>query len=312
MPEIDVAVTVVYVAWDTGNLVGKTGDDGNHTLRGVSDVTEFTPGNSPAEIDSTNLPGLYRLTLTSGENDGAMMTLGGKSSTTDIVIIPVSWTNKVNTTQIEGADATDQINAQVDAALADIDLDHLIQTDAGAEEPTDGAYLDQIMHKGAGQGFDATTDSLEAIRDTMSSSSITTVAAVSGSDITVVPYTTWEFTIDGLADLSDAAANGVYFTVKRKASDADSAAILQVQEGVGLIVLNGSDSVTANKASVTVDAGEDEIVVHVNASQTGITEQRGLVWDIKKVITATEDADQMATGAFHIGDEAITRVNTVA
>lgn len=60
---------------------------------------------------------------------------------------------------------TAQVNTEVDTALSDVDLDHLIQVTAGVEEPTDGSYLDQIMHKDVGQTFDDTTDSLEALRD---------------------------------------------------------------------------------------------------------------------------------------------------
>jgi len=68
------------------------------------------------------------------------------------------------------------VNTEVDTALSDIDLDHLIQVTAGAEEPTDGAYLDQIMHKGAGQTFDDTTDSLEAVRDNQAAAAPTAAA----------------------------------------------------------------------------------------------------------------------------------------
>ena len=57
------------------------------------------------------------------------------------------------------------VNAEVDTALADIDLDHLIQVTAGAEKPTVGSYLDKIMNKDGLQTFDPTTDSLEAVRD---------------------------------------------------------------------------------------------------------------------------------------------------
>ena len=71
----------------------------------------------------------------------------------------------VGTVNALGAQAKLDVNAEADTALSDIDLDHLIQITAGAEEPTDGSYLDQIMHKDASQTFDATTDSLEAIRD---------------------------------------------------------------------------------------------------------------------------------------------------
>jgi len=83
------SITITYSAWDTANNVGKTGDSANHTLRLVQDGTEATPANSPSEVDATNLPGVYKITLTAGEMNYSTVTLGGKSSTTGIVIIPV-------------------------------------------------------------------------------------------------------------------------------------------------------------------------------------------------------------------------------
>jgi hypothetical protein len=134
---------------------------------------------------------------------------------------------------------------------------------------------------------------------------------VDGGTVTVVPYTTWEFTIDGLADLSDALASGVVFTVKEKQTDADSVSILQVQEGVGLKYINGAAG-TASKATLTVAGTEDAITVHVNASVTGIAGVRELVWDIKKLITSAEDADQVATGVFVIAAQAVTKALTTS
>ena len=110
MPKIDAAITVCYVAWDTANSVGKTGDAANHTLRVVSDGTEATPAGTPAEVDATNLPGVYKIDLTSTENDGALMILGGKSSTSDIVIQPVSWSNESNIAQIDGSSTIDTLS----------------------------------------------------------------------------------------------------------------------------------------------------------------------------------------------------------
>lgn len=83
------SITITYSAWDTANNVGKTGDSANHTLRLVQDGTEATPANSPSEVDATNLPGVYKITLTAGEMNYSTVTLGGMSSTTGIVIIPV-------------------------------------------------------------------------------------------------------------------------------------------------------------------------------------------------------------------------------
>ena len=84
------SITITYTAWDTVNNAGKTGDSANHTLRLVQDGTEATPANSPSEVDATNLPGVYKITLTAGEMNYSTVTLGGKSSTSGIVIIPVN------------------------------------------------------------------------------------------------------------------------------------------------------------------------------------------------------------------------------
>ncbi|MHA2067605.1 MAG: hypothetical protein ACXABY_24845, partial [Candidatus Thorarchaeota archaeon] len=63
------------------------------------------------------------------------------------------------------ADALAEINTEVDTALADIDLDHLIQVAAGAENPTVDSYLDWILNKDGSQTFAPATDSLEAQLD---------------------------------------------------------------------------------------------------------------------------------------------------
>jgi hypothetical protein len=57
-----------------------------------------------------------------------------------------------------------QVNTEVDTALTDIHLDHLIATAASIPAITSGTYLDQIMDDGTA-AYDRTTDSLQAIRD---------------------------------------------------------------------------------------------------------------------------------------------------
>lgn len=86
-----VEMTITYVAWESGSVnAGKTGDVGNHTLRWVKDGTSSAPTNSPSEIDSTNLPGLYKITLTSTETNCNIGVLGGKSSTANVSIVPIT------------------------------------------------------------------------------------------------------------------------------------------------------------------------------------------------------------------------------
>ncbi len=81
--------TVVYQAYDTANNVGKTGDVGNHTLRVITDGASAAPSNAASEISAALVPGLCKVTLTNAEMNGFAVSLGGKSSTADVEIIPL-------------------------------------------------------------------------------------------------------------------------------------------------------------------------------------------------------------------------------
>lgn len=83
-----VQTVITFSAWDTLNQVGKTGDAANFTLRWVKDGTSGATSNSASELDATNSPGEYKITMTSSETDCLFGELNGKSSTANIVIIP--------------------------------------------------------------------------------------------------------------------------------------------------------------------------------------------------------------------------------
>lgn len=84
------SVTVAYIAWDTSANDGKTGDVLNHTLRVVKDGTSAAPTNSPAEVDSVNAPGVYKITLTATECTADCVVVCGKSSTPSVSIMPIT------------------------------------------------------------------------------------------------------------------------------------------------------------------------------------------------------------------------------
>lgn len=90
MAEYGIAITVEFMAWDTALNVGKTGDSGNFTLKWVKDGTAATPTNSCSQVDATNAPGVYKITLTATETSCSFGMLCGKSATANVVIIPVS------------------------------------------------------------------------------------------------------------------------------------------------------------------------------------------------------------------------------
>ena len=106
--------TVNFLAWDTSNNVGKTGDSGNFTLRIIKDGgTPAAPTNAVSEPDATNLPGVYELVLTASEMNANFVTLGGISSTANISIFPLFITTE------RGDLAT--IDTVVDGIQADLD-----------------------------------------------------------------------------------------------------------------------------------------------------------------------------------------------
>jgi len=117
----------------------------------LSDATPFAGSNIDAAISSRSshsVADIWSYT-TRSLTDKAGFTISGTKTTLD------------DLNDLSAAD----VNAEVDAALADIDLDHLIQVSAGAEKPTIGSYLDLMMNKDSNQTYDQSTDSMEALRD---------------------------------------------------------------------------------------------------------------------------------------------------
>ena len=88
MPSKGTAGGDSYLAYNTSTGVYVTGDVANHTIRFLQDGAEATPTNSPTEPDATNLPGHYVITWTSAEANFNVLTIGGKSSTLNVIIIP--------------------------------------------------------------------------------------------------------------------------------------------------------------------------------------------------------------------------------
>ncbi len=118
----------------------------------LSDATPFAGSNVDAAISSRSshsAADVWSYTARS-LTDKAGFTISGTKTTLD------------DLNDLSAAD----VNAQVDAALADIALDHLIQVSAGSEKPTVGSYIDLMMNKDSNQTYDRSTDSMEALRDT--------------------------------------------------------------------------------------------------------------------------------------------------
>ena len=121
-------LTINLYAWDTGNNVPKTEDASNISLYIIKDGGSATSAtNSITEPTSANMPGIYELELTSSEMDANFITVGGKSSTSNVVIYPVFIQTEqgelsVLETDILSTSANvDTINTNLISVSADID-----------------------------------------------------------------------------------------------------------------------------------------------------------------------------------------------
>jgi hypothetical protein len=117
MPVKNAVITVCYYASDTSG--GKITDAGNHTLFVILDGTKTTlsgaSASSIASVSDTDCPGLYKVTLTTDENNASVVTLHGKSSASGVMISPVTWTNDVNIEAISsGTSAASNLEAMFD------------------------------------------------------------------------------------------------------------------------------------------------------------------------------------------------------
>ena len=185
-----------------------------------------------------------------------------------------------------------EVQSEVQDALEVNDLDHVVQVTAGSEEPTDGSYLDQIMHKSAAQTFDATTDSLEAIRDALSIGAVTVVSTVQAGRVVHVIGTDDTITISGLT--ISATWSKIWFTAKQTRTDADAAAILQLGEtnpgaaADGLLYFEGAaysevtDGASGWSLTVSQAAGTVTLTPGAVKSATFDREYPGLTFDIKQ------------------------------
>jgi hypothetical protein len=102
---------VDFVAWDLANNAPKTGDAANITVRISKDGGTLTAAtNSPVEVDATNAPGLYRITLTAGEMDANTIEVVPKSTTANTycqTVTVLTERGRVDTTLSSRATAAD-------------------------------------------------------------------------------------------------------------------------------------------------------------------------------------------------------------
>ena len=166
MPVSGVALTAVhfFVTDADGGVTGQ--DYTTLTLKVVKDGTVGTVGASPAEIDSTNAPGMYSVALSAAENTGSMISLVGKSSTADTTVNPVSWTNISNVAAIsDSTTAADNLEGAIGTSIITANVKQVNSSEDGAA----------FMALGAATMIEVTCDAGSTTSDIVGTGSISTV-----------------------------------------------------------------------------------------------------------------------------------------
>ena len=143
------ALTVTFSVVDASTGTGKTGDAGNLTMRTICDGTEVTPAAAPAEVDAANAPGTYKIALTAAEMNYDFVRLAGKSSTANVVVIPVDIQTAPFTFTTSGANnfVRADIQAIDGSSSGDSYYLHNMAQDYGADGKISAAVADTVSAK---------------------------------------------------------------------------------------------------------------------------------------------------------------------
>jgi hypothetical protein len=230
-----VEMTVSFLAWDTAANAAKTGDSSNFTTRWIKDGTASAPTNSVSEVDATNAPGVYKLTLTSTETDANIGTLAGKSSTASVSLIPTTIQFERLPNAAPGAasgvsltSAVTDVETKVDTVDSNVDA---ILVDTGTTIPATIATVDTVVDSiledtgttipGTIATIDTVVDAIKVVTDALPDSgalsSLATASALATVDGnvdsilvdtgTTIPATL--STLEGKVDTVDTVADGI-------------------------------------------------------------------------------------------------------
>lgn len=284
---------------DGDPVTGATSPDSEYSLDGAS-FADCT--NEISEIATTS--GVYYLDLLAAETNGDVVCIqvkSGNAKTTVLVFYTSAQSLDTVDTNVDaikvqtdllaftsgnvhshlkveddidfGATKKASINTEVDTGLSDIDLDHLIQVTAGVEEPTDGSYLDQIMHKDVSQTYDPTTDSLEALRDRGDASWITATgfSTHAAADVWTVATraltdkTGFSLSAAGIDDIIDDVIEGTL--TLRQATRLFLSALAGKSTGGGTTTLTFRDNADSKaRITATVDADGNRTAITLDGT----------------------------------------------
>jgi len=150
----------------------------------------------------------------------------------------------------------------------------------------------------------AITPTWSAASRTLTQTAASVVAAVSGSDITAHRGDTLTASLTGLGAIN--TRSKLWFTVKRDRGDADTAAVLMIEETAGLTVVNGAVYATVTDGSLVVtNETTGAVTITIKPAVTDDLSGRGLYYDIQ-MLTAAGVVTTLTNGEFDITED-VTR-----
>ncbi len=316
---IDVANSTLATAANLATVAGYL-DTEIAEIKTKTDQLTFTVANkvdSTAVLDSDSVTAVQSGLATSS----ALTTVGNNvtsilEDTGTTIPSQISGLNNLSSAQVVAALGTGtwatsipwnsswdaEVQSEVQDAIEANNLDHLLKIAVDTNFATTvhlDSVLGHIADNGTSATFSRTTDSLEAIRDNQSSSGgaslediISGVQSVSGAiveaqnsaTLSIRIGDTWTQDIDSLGDLT---GKTVSFAMKKRASDADTAAIVFITEGTGLTRLNGA-ATTAGWGSITInDEVAGDITLRLESDATSLLTSGSYVDAVKLL----EDGD---------------------
>lgn len=115
---------------------------------------------------------------------------------------------------------------------------------------------------------------------TLTQSAASVAAAVSGTDLSIHRGDSLSASFTDLGDIS--GRTKLWFTIKAMRRDADTAAIIQIEETAGLVYINAAAAGTSANGSITVDdAVAGDITVTLDEVETAKLSPDALVYDIQ-------------------------------
>lgn len=205
-----------------------------------------------------------------------------------------------------------EVNAEVDTALADIHLDHLLATtyDPTSKPGASDALLNELIGSDGGvsqftanalenapSGSGATAqDVWEYATRTLTQSAASVAAAVNGDRITVYRGTRWSITLTGLGNIS--ALDRIYFSVKKAWRDSEDNAMVRLRNGSnGLLRINKAAATSASAGTLTInDAVTGSITITIAAPETDAVVPDTYDYDIKGIDTDGDPVTMLAYG----------------